>query len=63
MKPDEAINLLNDLCGRFTSLPTKRVRKLMKTIVDEIYMLRKDNRRLRQKIKRERMKNERRTTN
>lgn len=56
MKPDEAISLLNDLCGRFTSLPTKRVRKLMKTIVDEIYMLRKDNRRLRNKLKREREK-------
>ncbi len=56
MKPDEAINLLNDLCERYTSLPTKRVRKLMETILDEIYMLRKDNRRLRKKIKREREK-------
>ncbi len=63
MKPDEAINLLNDLCERYTSLPTKRVRKLMKTILDEIYMLKKDNRRLRNKLKRERMNNERRTTN
>ncbi len=56
MKPDEAINLLNDLCERYTSLPTKRVRKLTKVIVDDNSMLKNDNRRLRNKLKREREK-------
>jgi len=51
MTPKEAINHLNDIYKRFTTVPTKRIRKLTKVIVDENYMLRKDNAQLRKKIK------------
>ena len=52
MKPSEAIELLNGIFKQFTTVPTKRIRKLVKPIIDENTMLRKDNARLRRKIRR-----------
>ncbi len=51
MRAEEAIKILNNIFDQYTTVPTKRVKKLVKYIVNRNEHLKKENVRLRRKIK------------
>ncbi len=51
MKAEEAIQIINEICERYTTVPTKRIKKLVRYIVQRNDQLLKDNKRIRNKNK------------
>jgi len=52
MKPIDRITRILDTAKQFNSVPSKTIRKHLPTLINENKMLQKDNKRLRNKIKR-----------